>query len=617
MKKRKLSCFLALAMCLTVPLAACDKDEDATSALNEHFYWENARTAYSTVTRYDGDVVDYDKDHNIAVIRSKEVSTTGAEVDKVEVIDLLTGDKINEFIATNPVGTEEQAKKTVEVDIEYPVIRVKKNSPYFKSGSDDEPGYWKDDIDYSYYWAKSPNATNTNSNWNYWDNNTGTYSGYEIEYGVENDSLKVIEHYGLYEVKASHKVFWVNEDLETLREFNKAQTDGYLTTSLGKTVFDGCYDDYLYSWTFTQASRMIQVYNREGVCSMQYTFPSDVVSLGAIGAPVILNNGNLLVQEYTLADKDSADYTYQMLAYNGNGPEMTKFNVTSKIIDYKTGEAKVVELDYILNRLEAAYMEATPDEYGFPFEVREKGQNQAYISKIVNKETKTVDYVTLDNNGKITYTVNNEYVRGQGTWSYIEKINDTQYATAVYAEGRAQYWVFDANGKKVAVLPETTDEFTKDYLVTEFGIYNYSRKCLYDFETSPFYTQDTYEDVELVVMGDRVCISTNNLLTCEYEWYEFNGKTFVKAEGTFEYAAQDSGYLPKGNTATVEVVVGNDFDLEGVDSYTWTLYKKDGTPLLRKQIEKNELGQQVLTMCEDVAFVEVEVDGETVVYVVK
>ncbi len=611
MKKRKLSCLLALTTFLAIPLAACDKDKEGKNVLNEHFYWENAKTAYSQVTRYDGDLESFNKEHSLAVIRSTEESAGGTIVDRVEVVNLLTDKIINVFSVENPIGVAEQQKKTIKVTLEYPVIAVEMNTPQRVSATQDTPEHWEENKQHSYYWAKESNVEDS-----YWDN-YGTSSTYSIATYVKEDNLKVVEHYGLYEVQAGHSVYWVNEKLETLREFNLSQTEDYSTTYQGDSVFDGCYDEYLYSWSFTQTSRVIQVYNREGVCSMQYTFPSDVVALGTNdNKPVILNNGNLLVQECTLAEKDATDYTYRTLAKGASGsPEMTKFNVTSKIINYKTGEAKVVKLDYIVQDVEAAYVSETATNSDFPFVVRAKSQNQAYIGIIENKEVKAVDYVTLNNEGKVTYTVQNDYVRGMGTWSYIQKLNDNQYAAQVTAQGTAQTWIFDASGKKVTALPPTADELTEDYVVTEYGIYDYNRKCLYDFETSPFYTTDTYKEVTLVGMGDRICLSAKNLLTCEDEWYEFDGKDFVKAVGTFAYESNDD--LPKDNTATIEVVVGNDFDMKGVESYTWTLYKKDGTPLLKKQIAKGAIGNPVLTVGDDVAYVEMEVDGEPIVYVVK
>ncbi len=438
MKKRKLLCLLALVACFTAPLAACGdkKESEAGKAFDKYFYWEDDRTAYSQVVRYDGYIVSVDADHNLAVIYSEKNNSDGTITEKYQVMDLVKGNAIVTETMSKPVGGSDDILNVV---IDYPVIKVVRSWT-----SNDER-----EFRYSYYLARE-NSSEVSEN--YYNNLLAQDSQY--------DDLNVDRIGSLYKVEYADKEVWVNDELEVLREFSEAQTDGYAAPYI-----NGAYGDYLYAWSLDEVSRQIQVFNREGVCSMQYTYPSDVVSLGYVSQPVILNNGNILVQEHTFAEETATDYTYKMFT---GMPQMQKMDVVSKIIDYKTGEVKEVELDYILFGLQAAYEEDGWIE--FPFRVRESAQNQAYIAKIVNKEIATIDYVTLNNEGKIGYTVKNDYLRGQANfmtviqgrnpWESIGYVNENYYYADVYvnafssADG-SETWIFDKSGKKVAELPVT------------------------------------------------------------------------------------------------------------------------------------------------------------------
>ncbi len=608
MKKRKLSCLLALVACLSMPLAACDEEEKtAGQILNEHFIWDDAKASYTKVETYEGTIQDVDSEHNLIAISSEKPDYSGSEMSAkqtVQVIDMLSGKVIFETYVSNFFGAPEAEKDILTVTIDYPVIKVEERR--YSSSNNAEPySYY-----YTYQWAK---RSNEHSSYYYDDQ-------IHINDSTANN-LVVNKHYSLYEVKVGNKVFWVNEDLDILREFNVAQTGDYGTTTIsGETKFNGAYDDYLYSW----ANGVIQVFNREGVPTVQYTYPGGTAFLSTVVSCAILNNGNIFVQELSYAEADEVDYTFKAAIPGTYGYENKKVNVVNKIIDYKTGEVKEVALDYVVLGLEAAYVEDVSGQ--FPMGVRDGDQNQAYIAKIANKEVTTVDYVTMDNEGKIGYALQNDLVKqsttaplvismGYPTWS-MYKVNDQHYAAQVSVAGKQQTWWFDAAGNKVAVQPDGMRAYTDAYMVTENSIFDYNCQKLYDFGTSPFFNTDQYRNVDAEVVGNKIYLTAVNVLTREQECYEFDGKDFVKvAEKTVEIEATDNDRIPEGNKATVELPFGNVQYSSGIDSYTWTLYAEDGTALIKTQVD--DIDESVLTVCKDVAYMEKTVDGKNFVYVAK
>ncbi len=625
MKKRKLSCLLALITCLTFPLAACK--DDKSSAMNEYFHWENARTAYSQVQRYDGEIVNKGSDdaplnnnHDIAVIRSEKNLASGVAQITHDVINLSSGEKL--------LSKTDDTNTTYTVTVTYPVIKVKKE---YKTAYMEEM-----ETTYSYYLAKNQAHSSGANAVSIVENLKDTY-----------DSVSVKEHYSLYQATIDgYREYWISEDLEILRSFNVAQISG---VSVTEKSFKAAYNNYLYAWDLSPNALTpgIQVYNLEGICSMQYSLPSNVTNFFVsggfsgleqlkAGAPYVLNNGNIIIQEHVAVAADAVEYTYKMTMIDSESGELVsnKYDVTTKIIDYKTGEVKEIEVDYIICGLEAAYLENAKD---FPAKVRDEYQNQAYIAKIKDHSVYAVDYVTLDCSGVVTHTVENEWIKAQTSvntawqgeygWADIGIMSNGNYAAPVMVDGRSQMWIFDADGEKLAAISSAMAEYvvdiTDEYIITEYGIYDYDMDCLYDFETSEFlktnsylsfeYNQLTVED--FVVMKDKISIGVVNVLTQEYEYFEFDGEEFEKVEGAVTIDANDYD-LPEGNSATVEVPSGKSMGVAGVNTVTWTLYDEEDEPLLKMQVEYGST-DEVLKVCKDVAYVETEVDGQPIVYVVK
>lgn len=633
MKKRKLLFLLTAVFALSVPLSACDNGESSSSstekethAMATHFVLEDTRAAYSTVTRYQGTLESVNKAHGLAVLRKTEYTKDDLVKETVTVLDMASGNEMFSDSVSNP--SEEEYPKTLSVDVEtfYPLIEIQETT-----WVEDEYGYTRETT-YSYHLADrycTELVKDVAEGDNLFVDNNGKVVG-----------MNTLASVYVYDI--ADTVYWIGENMELLRTFNKLQVGGYTLPD-----FDASYKDYLYAFEFSNDARVIEIYNREGVCSMQYTYPSDVnlpgYPIGAdesegvvYGTPVVLNNGNILVQELTLAEADATDYDFK-IAFLDN----QKVTMTSKIINYKTGEATEVDLDYVILGLESAYARDENDS-SFPFALQAGEENQAYIAKIVNQNLAPVEYVTMDNNGSVTYTVQNEYLKldsflyliGQENsdieWSYpsMEALWDKGYYKACIVsgslEGDSEEWLFDLDGNKVAYLPDSLMAITDDYIVTGCGIYDYTNKLVYDFETSPFFTESN------AIMGasgsivqnntDIICLYIN-METMKVELYKFDGTDFVKQEIgddsngiEIDYTMFFNGELPKGNKAMVtipenpvEILVGS-----GIMG-TCTIYKEDGEALLK--LSSNDVHRMVIL--DDVAYLTTEIDGKDYLYVLR
>ena len=635
MKKRKLLFLLTAVFALSVPLSACDNGESSSSstekethAMATHFVLEDTRAAYSTVTRYQGTLESVNKAHGLAVLRKTEYTKDDLVKETVTVLDMASGNEMFSDSVSNP--SEAEYPKTLSVDVErfYPLIEIQETT-----WVEDEYGYTRETT-YSYHLADrycTELVKDVAEGDNLFVDNNGNVVG-----------MNTLASVYVYDI--ADTVYWIGENMELLRTFNKLQVGGYTLPD-----FDASYKDYLYAFEFSNDARVIEIYNREGVCSMQYTYPSDVNLPGypigksgddvVYGTPVVLNNGNILVQELTLAEADATDYDFK-IAFLDN----QKVTMTSKIINYKTGEATEVDLDYVILGLESAYARDENDS-SFPFALQAGEENQAYIAKIVNQNLAPVEYVTMDNNGSVTYTVQNEYLKldsflyliGQENsdieWSYpsMEALWDKGYYKACIVsgslEGDSEEWLFDLDGNKVAYLPDSWMAITDKYIVTDYGIYDYTNKLVYDFETSPFFTESN------AIMGasgsivqnntDIICLYTN-METMKVELYKFDGTDFVKQEISddssgieidyTDYAMAFDGRLPKGNKAIVTMPENLVEILAGAESWrTCTIYKEDGEALLK--LSSNDLYRMVAL--DDVAYLTTEIDGKDYLYVLR
>ena len=634
MKKRKLLFLLTAVMCLSIPLSACDNTGDGSGAgsqeqpstMEKYFVWEEETKAYSTIARTQGEVVTdafgnpvYDAEHNLVAIRKTEVQN-GSTMETVAVYDIANVEFDEGEVEFEPIeydsittsaswlGTE---TRSLDVTIDYPIIKFTETTRY---DSDNDGIIDSSRVENDFYFAKNKNAD-------------GTYFNNVIAQNVADGSLVVQRNGSLYTVIIDGKVRWYNEDLTLVRELNKTQIEGY-----GQLHFQAGYKNHLYSWydwSTPTDKRVIQVCDEEGVPSVEYTHPSDVIAL-ANDAPMILNDGNILVQELTLADVDAIDYSHKMLLSDANGVGFKKVNMTTKIIDYKTGKATEIDCGYVINKFSSAYAGSE----GFPFALQKAYQNQAYVTKIVNHELSTIEYVVLDNALNVEYTFENAalptnnllyQLSGKTAYDTIKKINAKQYVAfsameLLASNSDAPLTVYNLKGEKVATLPYNVDEIYLNYYVAGTRIYDFNHTILFDLEN---YEPATIRDGKITVTAEEINggigIRETNNVTCEFTVYEFDymKKDFVKVGDSKTEVPVVSEEIPVGNRITISDTLF--FEDEDVDTYTWSFYN-GAEKLLELQVPFETEASEVLSgdcLCAGGAYIGDEIDGVSYVYFIR
>ena len=105
MKQGKLLILLVLILSLSVFLFACGNNEEPAEngAAEEqevkhelHDYLvlkeENEGYTFSEVSQYEGEVVDYDYEHNLLAIKTQDLDEKNQVTDTVAIYDILTGE---------------------------------------------------------------------------------------------------------------------------------------------------------------------------------------------------------------------------------------------------------------------------------------------------------------------------------------------------------------------------------------------------------------------------------------------------------------------------------------------------------------------------------------------
>ena len=583
MKKRKLLVLFMAAACMAMPLSACNETNEqdaALSALKENFVWTDGSKTYTNVKRIDGTVVDSDAEHNLLAVKTEQANTV-----YFKVVDLTTGENVSE----RSFSYSSTSSYTFDVEIEYPLIKYVQNF-----GGDSQ-------TQYEYYLAKRV------------DNGYNNGSAFTNSYSYEQASVREFD--GLYELKLKDEVVWVDEELNVLRKLNTIVTGDY---HLNEQTFKASFGGYLYTWRFGAAGRMIQVYNTEGVCSMQYNFPSDVVVVGSHetmegvsnaydpnNLPMdvhVLNNGNLLVQEW--ANVTEGTYNFK------NTLSGQKFKITTKVIDRETGKATVVKnFNYFVNEL----ARASADDHDFPFDLAKGKQNQAYLTPFtVLGIGSTTKYAVMDNNGKVSYTFKNTKLDRAGYGDNIEILSDKYYMIQVQSaeeEYEYDYLVYDVSGKQVLQLPLNELDIkqaalTSTLYVTQDGIYNYSKECVYSFATSEF--NSSRYDYEVEIMSDGVYLWVADYVEEKEFCYHFNEDT-KKMEV----------FMTEGEEDHVKIT-DNFMVLEDEQNGTYTLYNNKGTALLKTQgnSDVQQSGQMNVVELDGYLYVQAEINGNPVIYLV-
>lgn len=538
MKKGSLCLLLTLILCLSVIFISCDKNTDPeetseTSSVSEASetqatveaeteppmvahemhdflsYVDEDAPVYTTAEQLEGECVDYDADHNLAVMREKDIDVYNNLVVKYKVYDLVSGDVIFEQEHSSPYYNnqipEYGTRSTMSVDIEYPVIKVTvtNTTQYY---SETETTY-----SISYYAAKK---------------------GGEKIHETTDNSLQVKIDMGdnLYALTLGDEVFWLDKNIDVIRTAEKIVTnDDY-----DFQYFDAEYQGYLYSWSYNR----LQIFNRAGLCTIDYTADDDsrIVCF-------LLNDGNVLLQELTETDI----YSSYDFIFNGY-----RYDLTTYIVNSVTGEMNEIELDFFVADLKSAYSEEA-FVTGRVFTLTPGRDNKAVVYRIANGViAKDPTYAVLDNGMNIEYTLKNDTPMIMYNID-LPAATHNLYVATVRSGGVECEQVFDLDGNYVCSY-NSAEAITDKFVVTEDKIYDHNMNVVYDLNANN-YSLDS-------VAEDNIFLKKTNFATGADEVYIFNGKDSIEllADGinTKFVGGESCGYVLQNADTGVYSIYAND-----------------------------------------------------------
>ena len=496
MKQGKLLILLVLILSLSISLFACgNKDENADGSVVEepevkhelHDYLvlkeESKAYDFSEVSQYEGEVVDYDKEHNLLALKTQDLDEMNQVTDTIAIYDILTGEKLQEHSATYPLDAPYKDRVEFEVNISYPIVRVSKTSK-----SEIEEDKYEDVYSVNYYFAKKDS---------------------EVIRSTDNEDYARYDYgNGLVAFKMGDEVVWIDRYMNELRSVKSIAANGY---DFSDYTFKSEYQGYLYAWN----EKSVHIFNRTGDCSGTYTMDAD----GHLNVNV-LDNGKVLVQEIEYVE---ADQTYDYVINNNEHVQRAKLH--SYVMDYLDGKMTPVELNYVVEDLETAYTERYDDNNGhgyMPFKLAEGRDNQAVIYRFsAGKLSLYQEYVVMNNDLEIEYTVKN--TTPGVDMCYASPVSYNMYAAYVKEGKYGQLYIFDLDGNKVSPLSTEGLVKTKHYIITDNGIYDNKMTMLYDFTTSEFAAGDWYVDEA----SERIYLTKHNFTTGGTESYllDVNNKT--------------------------------------------------------------------------------------------
>lgn len=568
MKKRRLAFLLTVVLALACSFGACNGgSSDVKKYFDQDAY---AKTAYSSVTRLDGDLCATNLEHNLIALKTEVTSPSGEKSVTIKVVNALTGSDLHsetEYFNDNTFSFN------VELD-KYPLIVFEK----VVEETDGSSSLPTNVSYYDYYLVKSS-------------------GGVELLMGGTKEVLKRYNSYvnSVMTFSIGNTTYWVNSKGEVIRELLSAVTEIYGNPN----YFYAEYNDYLYDWVLPNGgstsgiSNRIQVFNKDGVCNVQYVVPATVFSANAF----VLNNGNVFVQEYELAlEGKDHNCVFDM------GGIFVNANVKSKIINYQSGEVTELDLGFVVYELESAY-DAKNSYSSFSFVLAEGYHNQAIVVDFdATGYSARSRYVVLDNLMNVECEVTNDTISANSFWAYGDSLNwmgkDHYYTEFGDAEGE-YLAVFDLEGKatlklNLSSLIGTTD----DYVVTYDAIYNVDGKMVYDF--NQLIAGDNGSSIK--ILGNNVYVSKTNHVTGCTDVYQI---TVSKGKGTATLVAEgiNDRFYSLGNSVVL-------YDLEmGISSFI----SQDGTVLLKV---KGDIEHRTTVLNDTVIITDV-VNGEDVCYVIK
>ncbi len=564
MKTQKIFLLVVLLL-LSLALVACGPSSSEAEA---YFVFED-KVVYTDVKDLDGEPISYNADYNLIALATEDTSVFGDVERTISVYNLNTGKVV--FEDRRPLIDNTPAS---DVDISsYPVVKVS----YAYHESNDEYGNPIYNDRHSYYLLNQHESSE------------------QIAYGLEYDDLEVEEVGNVFVVKTETTVYWINKNLETVRTSPAPISDSYESSNLANYFnFKAEYEDYLYAWEFKQESQMIVVYNPHGVASAKFNFtPGAVLTDGMTNSLInpkvfVLDNGCVLVQECISVTEEGAEWDFEYLG--------TKLKLATSVMNYKTGEVKPIECDFVILNLESAYARPqNEDSSEFPFELKESG-NQAYIVKINNgMPALTMDYVVLDDMLTVKYTLPNKYLAEQCAYDTIELFNKESYFAEATVNGITGNHLFDLNGNLIFTEPTNCQGVTSQLYFTESAIYDHSGEMVFDIESSHF-AGNEYLDID--TLGDRIIIEKYNYETSEIETYIWNEREKI------------AELITDGEYSNVVTHIDDTcFVIYDDDKLVSSVYNINGEILLKVQ------GRANVRELDGKFFVTAEVDGKTVTYI--
>lgn len=498
------------------------------------------------VSRFDGKMVSFDSKNGLLTLKTQDLDARNNVVETYKVYDVNTGEVIFERSVSNLYQGPAESRKTLSVSVKYPTICV---SEGYYSVSDSEMRY-----NVKLFAAKKGEVLISESN-NLTSADAGTYA------------VKSYKN-GLVSVTVAEKTYWMDRDMNVIRSVPAIAQNGYDGT------FNAEYQGYLYAWD----AQMLKVFNRAGICSGEYYLEHE----GILNVNV-LDDGNVLIQDAEIVD----EYTPCSFVLDN-----IRYAVKSYVMTSVNGALTAVDLDFLVVDIETAYADEYVTNSNFPFRLAVGRDNQAYIYRFANGTVAPKsEYVVMDNDLKIEYTVKNDTVGV--TFADADVVNGNYYCATVKSGAVEQKYVFDLDGNVIGVA---NGNVVDGFIVTTNKIYDFKLNVVLDLEADGY---------EADVRGNTVYLRKFNYVSGAIETFVFDGKDVTLIANGIDSNIYDPAVF--GNGAMFDgyyLVIDDDGMI--------TVYTVDGKDLLVSRL----LDVQYRSFEGGILFTG-EYNGEDVVYVVK
>ena len=225
-------------------------------------------------------------------------------------------------------------------------------------------------------------------------------------------------------------------------------------------------DDYYYE----KNGDSVSVYNEDFELLSYWEMPGY-----AEGNISILNNGDIFAQyTYELAD-DAKKYDYI--------EDGTKYDLTTVIVDAKTGKEKEIKADYVALSIMANADLYDKEADNADNKYTKKFENIAYIVRIENQRIDTdsyrdVDIVLFGNNGKVGASFRSFDEQGE---SIPTKIGEDRYLVTLKTGDK---YIINSRNKVIATISGGTLSRKAGFFVGKKAVYNTDLEVVYDLKAN-------------------------------------------------------------------------------------------------------------------------------------